>query len=161
MRKTIKRFLALAIAMVMVLAMGTVTAFAANNDKDSGKGGQGSLTITDAHKGQTYDLYRVFEAVVNETDNTKVSYKPLSGKTIPTNDFFKVENGYIIVQDAAKDANDENALSAGAVAWLTANYATIGEKVTDVKTIYTKDDFAGDGKVIKRGKKSFKKVIFN
>ena len=36
-----------------------------------------------------------------------------------------------------------------------------GEKVTDVKTVYTKDDFAGDGKVVKRGKKSFKKVIFN
>ena len=36
-----------------------------------------------------------------------------------------------------------------------------GEKVTDVKTVYTKDDFAGDGKVIKRGKKSFKKVVFN
>ena len=36
-----------------------------------------------------------------------------------------------------------------------------GEKVTDVKTVYTKDDFVGDGKVIKRGKKSFKKVVFN
>jgi len=36
-----------------------------------------------------------------------------------------------------------------------------GEKVTDVKTVYTKDDFVGDGKVVKRGKKSFKKVIFN
>ena len=125
------KMMALALAMVMVLAM-SVTVFAANADKDSGKGGQGSLTITAAHKDQTYELYRVFEAVVNATDNTKVSYKPIEGKTIPTNDFFKVENGYIIVQDAAKDANDANALSAGAVAWLTANYATIGEKVTDV-----------------------------
>ena len=34
-----------------------------------------------------------------------------------------------------------------------------GEKVTDVKTTYTKDDFAGDGKVVKRGKKSFKRVV--
>ena len=112
------------------MSMGITAAFAANADKDSGKSGQGTVTITEAHKDQTYELYRVFEAIVNETDNTKVSYKPLSGKTIPTNDYFKVENGYIIVQDAAKDAT--GALSAGAIAWLTANYATIGEKVTDV-----------------------------
>lgn len=130
--KHLKKMMALVIAMVMVLGMTTMTAFAANADKDSGKGGEGSLTITAAHKDQTYELYRVFEAVVNATDNTKVSYKPLAGKTIPTNVFFKVENGYIIVQDAAKDASDATALSADAVAWLTANYATIGEKVTDV-----------------------------
>ncbi len=34
-----------------------------------------------------------------------------------------------------------------------------GEKVTDIKTVYTKADFAGEGKVVKRGKKSFKRVI--
>jgi len=34
-----------------------------------------------------------------------------------------------------------------------------GEKVTDLKTVYTKDDFTGDGKVVKRGKKSFKRVV--
>ncbi len=34
-----------------------------------------------------------------------------------------------------------------------------GEKVTDIKTVYTKDDFSGEGKVVKRGKKSFKKVV--
>ena len=34
-----------------------------------------------------------------------------------------------------------------------------GEKITDVKTLYTKADFAGEGKVVKRGKKSFKRVI--
>ncbi len=34
-----------------------------------------------------------------------------------------------------------------------------GEKVTDLKKTYTKEDFAGDGKVVKRGKKSFKRVV--
>lgn len=34
-----------------------------------------------------------------------------------------------------------------------------GEKVTDVKASYTKDDFANDGHVLKRGKKKFIKVI--
>jgi len=33
-----------------------------------------------------------------------------------------------------------------------------GEKVTDIRTVYTKADFTGDGKVVKRGKKSFKRV---
>lgn len=34
-----------------------------------------------------------------------------------------------------------------------------GEKVTDISTSYTLDEFAGEGKVIKRGKKKFAKVI--
>ena len=32
------------------------------------------------------------------------------------------------------------------------------EKVTDIKTVYTPESFAGDGIVVKRGKKSFKRV---
>ncbi len=34
-----------------------------------------------------------------------------------------------------------------------------GEKVSDVKTTFTKDALAGDGMVIKRGKKKFKRVV--
>ena len=34
-----------------------------------------------------------------------------------------------------------------------------GEKVTDIAASYKLDDFAGDGKVVKRGKKKFAKVI--
>ncbi|MDE6675575.1 MAG: tyrosine--tRNA ligase, partial [Acetatifactor sp.] len=34
-----------------------------------------------------------------------------------------------------------------------------GEKVTDIKTVYTKEDFAGEGKIVKRGKKSFKRIL--
>ncbi|MBR3807736.1 MAG: tyrosine--tRNA ligase, partial [Lachnospiraceae bacterium] len=35
-----------------------------------------------------------------------------------------------------------------------------GEKVTDVKTTYAPSDFAGEGVVVKRGKKNFKKVTY-
>jgi len=35
-----------------------------------------------------------------------------------------------------------------------------GEKVTDIKTAYTPDSFAGDGVVVKRGKKNFKRIKF-
>ncbi len=34
-----------------------------------------------------------------------------------------------------------------------------GEKVTDIKASYTLADFAGEGRVLKRGKKKFKKVV--
>ena len=34
-----------------------------------------------------------------------------------------------------------------------------GEKVTDISTSYALDDFAGEGKVVKRGKKKFAKVV--
>ena len=34
-----------------------------------------------------------------------------------------------------------------------------GEKVTDIKAAYSLDDFRGDGKVVKRGKKKFIKVV--
>jgi len=34
-----------------------------------------------------------------------------------------------------------------------------GEKVTDIRATYAKDSFAGDGKVVKRGKKNFRKVV--
>lgn len=34
-----------------------------------------------------------------------------------------------------------------------------GEKVTDPKAQLTKDTFAGDGVVLKRGKKKFMKIV--
>ena len=33
------------------------------------------------------------------------------------------------------------------------------EKVTDFKTTYTKDTFAGEGIVVRRGKKNYKKIV--
>lgn len=34
------------------------------------------------------------------------------------------------------------------------------EKVTDIKTMYTKEQLSGDGIVIRRGKKTYKKIVF-
>ena len=34
-----------------------------------------------------------------------------------------------------------------------------GTQIKDIKAVFAKDQFAGDGVVIKRGKKNFKKVI--
>ncbi|MBO5177108.1 MAG: tyrosine--tRNA ligase, partial [Lachnospiraceae bacterium] len=35
-----------------------------------------------------------------------------------------------------------------------------GEKVTDIGTKFTKEDLSGEGKIVKKGKKSFNRVIF-
>ena len=34
------------------------------------------------------------------------------------------------------------------------------EKVTDIKTTYTAENFAGDGMLVRRGKKNYKKIVF-
>jgi fimbrial isopeptide formation D2 family protein/LPXTG-motif cell wall-anchored protein len=75
--KQIKKMIALVIAMVMVLAMG-VTVFAAET---------GTITVTpptgvDAAASNSYKVYKVFDATVDATDNTKVSYKLCSGDTL-------------------------------------------------------------------------------
>ena len=33
------------------------------------------------------------------------------------------------------------------------------EKVTDIRAAYTKEDLAGDGKLLRRGKKNFMKIV--
>ena len=35
-----------------------------------------------------------------------------------------------------------------------------GEKINDIKTTFTKNDFKNDDFVLKRGKKNFRKIIF-
>ena len=34
-----------------------------------------------------------------------------------------------------------------------------GEKVTDIGTSYTKDALAGDGVILKKGKKNFRRIV--
>ena len=34
-----------------------------------------------------------------------------------------------------------------------------GEKVTDIATAFAKDEFAGEGRVLRRGKKNFRKIV--
>ena len=34
-----------------------------------------------------------------------------------------------------------------------------GDKVTDIKTVYTKDEIASEEFIVKKGKKNFKKIV--
>lgn len=78
----------------------------------------------------------------NPDGNGNISYKLLAGKTLPANDYFTADSaGNISATAAAKIASGDHAgeLTSGAIAWLTANYASVDENVF---TMMTDDDDA-------------------
>lgn len=98
--KHARKLASLLLALVMVFALAT-TAFAQDVP---GTGGNGSITISNAAKGETYTIYKLFDATVN-ADNSSIAYTgdiPESLKTYFTAD----KNGYISANEAAK--NGEN-----------------------------------------------------
>jgi len=96
--KHARKFASLLLALVMVFAMAA-TAFAQDVGSDSD--GKGTITITNAAKGETYTVYKLFDAVVSP-DGESIAYTG----TIPgaLKDYFEADkNGYISATDAAKD----------------------------------------------------------
>lgn len=69
--KLVKRLSCLFLAIVMVMAMG-ITAFA--QEVNSGKGGSASITITNAANGETYKVYKLFDATVTGTKDGSIAY---------------------------------------------------------------------------------------
>ena len=74
-----KKILSLMLAFVLVLSM-SVTAFAAD--------GQGSITITNATIGQSYSVYKLFDATYNANAEGKVD--AVSYSIDESNQFFAV-----------------------------------------------------------------------
>ena len=98
--KHARKLASLLLALVMVFALAT-TAFA---QEVPGSGGTGSITISNAAKGETYTIYKLFDATVN-ADNSSIAYTgtiPESLKPYFTAD----KHGYISANEAAK--NGEN-----------------------------------------------------
>ena len=104
--KKMKKIFTLLIAMVMVLGMST-TVFAAVPTS-------GSITVNPNYKGQTYTLYKLFDAKMTyKEDGTlqAVTYQVPEGKTLPEdNKWFELnDNGNVVAKegvavDWAKDA---------------------------------------------------------
>ena len=95
--KHARKLVSLLLALVLLLAM-TTTAFA--QDQVVTGDGQGTITITNAAKGETYTIYKLFDAAVTGTEGGSISYTG----TIPdslTTYFEKDANGYISATDAA------------------------------------------------------------
>lgn len=110
--KHARKLASLLLALVMVFALAT-TAFAQDVP---GSGGTGSITISNAAKGETYTIYKLFSATVSE-DGKSIAYTgdiPQSLNTYFTAD----KNGYISATPEAKyGENMSDGLKAALKTW--------------------------------------------
>lgn len=117
--KCTRKLASLLLALVMVFALA-VTAFAQDITVT---GGTGSITISNAAKGETYTIYKLFDATVNK-DGSSIAYTgtiPESLKTYFTAD----DNGYISATGDAKDGDNMSAgLKAALKTWAKTALAT-------------------------------------
>ena len=117
--KHARKLTSLLLALVMVFALA-VTAFAQD---ETVTGGTGSITISNAAKGETYTIYKLFDATVN-ADGSSIAYTgeiPESLKTYFTAD----KNGYISATPKAKDgANMSEGLKTALKDWTADATAT-------------------------------------
>ena len=75
--------------LLTVLALVFVCGAVSAQTVDSGAGGSATITINNASQGQTYTVYKLFDATVD--GNGAISYKIPSGKAFTGNDFFEVD----------------------------------------------------------------------
>lgn len=117
--KHARKLTSLLLALVMAFALAT-TAFAQDVTVT---GGTGSITISNAAKGETYAIYKLFDATVS-ADGKSIAYTG----TIPgsLNTYFAADiNGYISATDAAKDgANMSEGLKTALKVWTATATAT-------------------------------------
>ena len=98
--KHARKLTSLLLALVMVFALAVTVAA----DGTTGTTGTGSITISNAAKGETYTIYKLFDATVSE-DGKSIAYTgtiPESLKTYFTAD----KNGYISATPKAKDGEN-------------------------------------------------------
>lgn len=94
--KHARKLASLLLALVMVFALAT-TAFAQDVTVT---GGTGSITISNAAKGETYTIYKLFDATVN-ADGSSIAYTGTIPASLST--YFTADaNGYISATEAAK-----------------------------------------------------------
>lgn len=121
--KHARKLTSLLLALVMVFALA-VTAFA--QDETVGAGA-GAITISNAAKGVTYTIYKLFDATVN-ADGSSIAYTgeiPASLNTYFTAD----KNGYISATPAAKEgANMSEGLKTALKDWTKTVTATATAK---------------------------------
>lgn len=117
--KSTRKLASLLLALVMVFALAT-TAFAQDVTVT---GGTGSITISNAAKGETYAIYKLFDATVS-ADGKSIAYTGEIPESLKT--YFAADaNGYISATHAAKDgANMSEGLRTALKAWTATARAT-------------------------------------
>ena len=118
--KTTRKLASLLLALVMVFALA-VTAFA--TEPATPTTGNGSITISNAAKGETYTIYKLFDATVSE-DGKSIAYTGEIPESLNTY-FNKDANGYISAAPAAKDGeNMSEGLKTALKTWTATAKAT-------------------------------------
>ena len=111
--KNMRKLFAMVLAVIMVMSLAT-TAFAQDVGTDAE--GKGTITISNAAKGETYSVYKLFDATVNE-EGTAIAY---TGEIPEALEAYFVEDteGNISATAAAKDGNNMSAgLKSALKAW--------------------------------------------
>ena len=131
-----KKLLAVILAMTLTMAMG-ICASASSQGSGDGDGTdaapKGSITVTNAIVGETYTLYKVFDATVSdgrEHDSTGISYS--SEWFTTSNEWFEVDTQRNITILPA-GVGPEGQLSDKAIGWLksqTDKFKQIGDPIT-------------------------------
>ena len=117
--KHARKLASLLLALVMVFALAT-TAFAQDV---TGTAGDGSITISNAAKGETYAIYKLFDATVSE-DGKSIAYTGTVPEDLKTY-FTADENRYISATPAAKSGESmSDGLKAALKAWAAGETAT-------------------------------------
>lgn len=120
--KTFKKIAGLLVALVMVFSV-TATASASSN---------GSITINNATAGNTYKVYKVFDAVVGNGGN--ISYKLVEGKTTAPEGFTVDPAGNVsYTGSGTNDSLTENDIDAIAK-YVTANDLVTSQSVSEDET---------------------------
>lgn len=127
--KQVKKFLAFLLAAVLVISLGSLTAYA-TDEEPVAQPTSGSVQVASPNAGQTYTLYKLFDARMSFDDDGNmiaVTYTLPEGKDedalkykVSESDvrqWFKVENGYVV---AADGVNAQWAKDADAMAWARA-----------------------------------------
>lgn len=117
--KHARKLASLLLALVMVFALA-VTAFAQDVTVT---GGTGSITISNAAKGETYAIYKLFDATVSE-DGKSIAYTGTILESLKA--YFDADkNGYISATAAAKDGESmSEGLKAALKTWTVTATAT-------------------------------------
>lgn len=119
--KHAKKLASLLLALVMALAVA-VPVFAQDVGTDAD--GKGTITISNAAKGETYTIYQLFDAVVSQ-DGDSIVYTGSIPESL--GDYFTADaNGYITATDAAKaaDGSMSDGLRAALKEWAKTATAT-------------------------------------
>lgn len=135
--KTLKRLSSMLLAVLMVMAMA-IPAFAQEVTVDGD--GTASITISNAAKGETYTIYKLFDATVTGTKGGSIAYTG----TIPTDleaYFTKDSAGNISETEAARDNGEmSEGLKTALETWAASESATeTASAKSDGSTLYFKN----------------------